>query len=174
MSSTTSKTKTTEGPVAGKKKNHFGTNLLQLQNQIKRDPSSYKDEFLVTYHNYESTLQVFLMKPSKANKQLADLASFLAHVAQCFSDELKSYPQQLIDMLKKYATVLNPEMRLSFCKCLMLMRSKSLIEPIPLVEVFFSLMKCPDKTLRKTLFDHMLNDIKKIKTKLKNYKLCSV
>ena len=65
-----------------------------------------------TYQNYESMLQVYLMKPSKPNRQLADLAMFLAHVSQRFPDELKAYPQQLIDILKKYSTVLHKEMRL--------------------------------------------------------------
>jgi hypothetical protein len=69
-------------------------------------------QFLQAFHNYESTLQVYLMKPTKPNKQLSDLASFLAHVSHCFPEELKTYPQQLIDILKKYSTVLNPEMRL--------------------------------------------------------------
>ena len=118
-------------------KNFFATSLSQLQNFIKRDATSYKDEvhsfssqtiqytlflrflclfclwkFLQTYQNYESTLQVYLMKPGKPNKQLADLALFLSHVSQCFPDELKAYPQQLIDILKKYSTVLHKEMRL--------------------------------------------------------------
>jgi protein SDA1 len=165
---------TSGGPKNPSTKNHFATNLLQLQNFIKRDASSYRDEFFQTYHNYESTLQVYLMKPSKPNKQLADLTLFIAHVSHCFPEELKTYPQQLIDILRKYSTVLNSEMRLTFCKCLMLIRSKNLIEPIPLIETFFTLIKCQDKQLRKTLFEHILNDIKKIKTKLKNYKLCSV
>ena len=52
------------------------------------------------------------MKPSKPNRQLADLAMFLAHVSQRFPEELKSFPQQLIDILKKYSTVLHKEMRL--------------------------------------------------------------
>lgn len=59
-------------------------------------------------------MQAYLMKPSKQNKQLADLALFLAHVSHCFTEELKQYPQQLIDILKRYATVLNPDMRLVF------------------------------------------------------------
>ena len=54
------------------------------------------------------------------------------------------------------------------------MRGKGLIEPLPLYEIFFSLIRCQDKTLRQTLFEHLLNDIKKIKTKLKNFKLCTV
>ena len=56
----------------------------------------------------------------------------------------------------------------------MLLRTKNLIEPKPLFEIFFTLIKCQDKLLRKTLFEHMLNDVKRIKTKLKNYKLLSV
>ena len=56
--------------------------------------------------------QVYLMKPSKPNKQLADLALFLSHVSHCFSDVLVSYPQQLIDLLKKFSTVLCPDMRM--------------------------------------------------------------
>ncbi len=93
-------------------KNPYATNLLKLQNHIKRDPTSYKDEFLQTYHNYESTLQVYLMKPSKPNKQLADLTLFLSHVSHCFPETLVNYPQQLIDILKKYSTVLCPDMRM--------------------------------------------------------------
>lgn len=154
-------------------KNPYATNLLKLQNHIKRDPTSYKDEFLQTYHNYESTLQVYLMKPAKPNKQLADLTLFLSHVSHCFPEELKSFPQQLIDLLKKYSTVLCPDMRMSFCQCLTLIRSKNLIDAVPLFETFFSLMKCQDKALRKFLYLHMLNDVKKMKFKQKNHKLCS-
>jgi protein SDA1 len=98
--------------------------------------------------------------------------------------------------LKKYSTILNSEMRSvyyqyfswikssnsyfrkqlfkTFCRCLMLLRSKNLIEPVPLFDTFFSLMKCQDKALRTDLYTHMVNDVKKIKTKLKNYKLCTV
>ncbi len=56
----------------------------------------------------------------------------------------------------------------------MLIRSKNLIEPITLFQTFFLLMKCQDKTLRKFLYTHMLNEVKKIKTKLRNHKLCTV
>ena len=56
----------------------------------------------------------------------------------------------------------------------MLLRGKNLIEPVPLFDTFFSLMKCQDKELRIDLYTHMLNDVKKIKTKLKNQKLCTV
>ena len=173
-------------------KNTFATNLLQLQNLIKRDPTSYRDEvifllhcfkkyflnfliskFLQQYHNYESTLQVYLMKPLKQNKQLADSFLFLANVSHCFQEELKEYPKQLIDLLKKYSNVLHPEMRMTICRALILIRNKNLILPLPVFELFFFLFKLNDKLLRKTLYTQLVNDVKKIKTKYKNYKLIS-
>ena len=113
------------------------------------------------------------MKPLKENKILADSVLFLANVSHCFPEELKDYPKQLIDLLRKYSTVLNPEMRMAFCRGLILIRNKNLILPIPVFELFFFLFKCNDKLLRKTLYTQLLNDVKKIKTKFKNYKLMS-
>lgn len=69
-------------------------------------------KFIQTYHNYESIMQAYLMRPSKPNRQLTDLVMFVAHVAHCFPDELRTFPQQIIDILKRYATVLNPDVRL--------------------------------------------------------------
>lgn len=57
-------------------------------------------------------MQAYLMRPSKPNRQLTDLVMFVAHVAHCFPHELRTFPQQIIDILKRYATVLNPDVRL--------------------------------------------------------------
>lgn len=113
------------------------------------------------------------MKPLKQNKQLEDSILFLANISHCFQDELKEYPQQLIDILKKYSTVLHPEMRMTLCRALLLIRNKNLIQPLPLFELIFQLLKCQDKQLRKTIYTHMVNDCKKLKTKTKNYKQLS-
>jgi protein SDA1 len=118
-------------------------------------------------------MQVFLMKPIKQNKQLADSMLFLANISHCFQDELKEYPKQLIDLLRKYSNVLNPEMRMAVCRALILIRNKNLIEPIPIFELFFFLFKCNDKLLRTTIYSQLISDVKKIKMKYKNYKLIS-
>ena len=83
--------------------NQLPTNLPQLQNLLKRDPSSYKDEvrdkkkffvsfrtypniavyalqFLQQYRHYKSTRLVFEMQPDQYNKSLDDLVMFLAQV----------------------------------------------------------------------------------------------
>ena len=84
--------------------NQLPTNLPQLQNLLKRDPASYRDEvnpclsphfihcvttfgffdlyfqFMQQYRHYKSTKLVFEMKPDQNNKGLDDLVMFLAQV----------------------------------------------------------------------------------------------
>ena len=108
--------------MSNRQNNQLPNNLPQLQNLIKRDADSYKDEFLQQYRHFESTLQVFELKPSDYNKSLDELVMFLAQVAKCYPEELSSYPQKLIGILSKNSTVLHPEMRMSLCKALILLR----------------------------------------------------
>jgi protein SDA1 len=110
------------------------------------------------------------MKPIKENKQLSDTVLFLANISHCYPAELSQFPQQLIDILKKYSNVLNPEVRLACVRALLLIRNKNLIEPMHIFELAFLLFKCKDKLLRSTLYNHLLNDVKKMKTKLKAHK----
>ncbi|CAG8502246.1 4766_t:CDS:10 [Ambispora leptoticha] len=49
------------------------TNLPQLQNLIKRDPISYKDDFLQQYRHYESQLSIFKLKPSEEAEEFSGL-----------------------------------------------------------------------------------------------------
>lgn len=60
--------------------NRLPENLPQLQNLIKRDPESYKEEFLQQYQHYKSTLEVFCLIPNKFNKNLDESVTFLAQV----------------------------------------------------------------------------------------------
>lgn len=60
--------------------NQLPDNLPQLQNLIKRDPESYKDNFLQQYKHYESVLEIFQLSPDKENKKLDELVMFLAQV----------------------------------------------------------------------------------------------
>ncbi|CAI5784818.1 protein SDA1 homolog [Podarcis lilfordi] len=59
----------------------------------------------------------------------------------------------------------------TFCKALILLRNKNLINPTSLLELFFELLRCHDKFLRKTLYTHIVTDIKNINAKHKNNKL---
>lgn len=60
--------------------NQLPDNLPQLQNLVKRDPASYKEEFEQQYRHYQNTVEVFRLNPGQANKSLDELVMFLAQV----------------------------------------------------------------------------------------------
>lgn len=154
--------------------NQLPDNLPQLQNLVKRDPESYKEEFLQQYQHYKSTLDVFRLEPTVYNKSLDELIIFLAQVAHCYPNDLKTYPQEIIDILQTHNTILNSEMRMAFCKVLIQLRNKSLLEPTALLSLFFELLKSQDKILRQFLQTHIITDVKNINAKQKNAKVNTV
>ncbi|XP_064608416.1 protein SDA1 homolog isoform X2 [Liolophura sinensis] len=157
--------------MADRSRNKLPSNLPQLQNLIKRDPDSYRDEFLQQLRHFQSNLEVFQLKPSKYVKTLDELVIFLAQVSHCYPEELAQFPQQLRDLLHKHATILDTDMRMTFCRGLILLRNKGLIAATTVLELFFGLFRCQDKLLRKTLYSYIVNDIKNVNAKHKNAKL---
>uniref|UniRef100_A0A3B5KY53 Protein SDA1 n=1 Tax=Xiphophorus couchianus TaxID=32473 RepID=A0A3B5KY53_9TELE len=157
--------------MPGRQSNKLPNNLPQLQNLIKRDPQSYVDEFLQQYRHYQSNVAIFKLQPDKANKDLAELVMFLSQVAHCYTQQLSTFPLDLSELLRSYHTIIEPELRMTFCKALILLRNKDLIDPTILLELFFELLRCHDKLLRKTLYTHIVTDIKNINARHKNNKI---
>lgn len=60
--------------------NQLPDNLPQLQNLVKRDPESYRDDFLQQYKFFNNTLEIFKLAPDKESKSLDELVMFLAQV----------------------------------------------------------------------------------------------
>ncbi|EDV36430.1 uncharacterized protein Dana_GF12953 [Drosophila ananassae] len=153
--------------------NQLPENLPQLQNLIKRDPESYSDEFHIQYQHFLSLLEVFALNPGEENKSLDDIVMFIAQVAQCYPAVCEEFPKRLSDLLKNYATVLDPAMRNCFVKALILLRNKNLVPALDILELFFQLLRCPDKNLRTFLQTHIVTDIKNMNAKHKDMKLNS-
>lgn len=157
--------------MSGRHNNKLPNNLPQLQNLIKRDPQSYTEEFQQQYRHYQSNVQIFKLQPDKSNRELGDLVMFLAQVGHCYLQHLSTFPQELTELLLNHHTVLDSDLRMTFCKALILLRNKNLINPTGLLELFFELLRCHDKLLRKTLYTHIVTDIKNINSKHKNNKV---
>ncbi|EDV25244.1 uncharacterized protein TRIADDRAFT_25889 [Trichoplax adhaerens] len=145
--------------------------LLQLQNYIKRDPGSYRDEFTQQYRYYQSNLKIFQLQPSQPSKTMIELIMFISQVAHCYPEDLDTFPQELIDLIRQYQDVLDTDLRLAICRALILIRNKNLLSPTSLLELFFELFRCKDKLLRKTLYNHIVADISNINLKHKNNKV---
>ncbi|XP_075565097.1 protein SDA1 homolog isoform X2 [Pelecanus crispus] len=99
--------------MSGRQGNKLPSNLPQLQNLIKRDPTSYTEEFLQQYHHYQSHVEIFTFQPDKPSKELADLVMFLAQVAHCYPEHMASFPQQLKELLSHHHTVLDADLRMT-------------------------------------------------------------
>ena len=56
--------------------NQLPNNLPQLQNLIKRDSESYKEEFQQQLRHFNSTLAVFELSPEKVRQDRKDTAHF--------------------------------------------------------------------------------------------------
>lgn len=151
--------------------NQLPNNLPQLQNLIKRDPASYKDEFLQQQRHYKSLLAVFTLRPTDFNKSLDELVMFMAQVAHCYPGELTTFAQELTNMLQTHGPVLDKDMRMTFCRALILLRNKRLLTPTDLLSLFFGLLRSQDKELRKFLESHIVSDIKNLNSKHKDAKL---
>uniref|UniRef100_A0A2K5RUX0 Protein SDA1 n=1 Tax=Cebus imitator TaxID=2715852 RepID=A0A2K5RUX0_CEBIM len=157
--------------MASRNNNKLPSNLPQLQNLIKRDPPAYIEEFLQQYNHYKSNVEIFKLQPNKPSKELAELVMFMAQISHCYPEYLSNFPQEVKDLLSCNHTVLDPDLRMTFCKALILLRNKNLINPSSLLELFFELLRCHDKLLRKTLYTHIVTDIKNINAKHKNNKV---
>nr|CAG8497302.1 5525_t:CDS:10 [Entrophospora candida] len=106
------------------------TNLPQLQNLIKRDSISYRDDFLQQYRHYESQLDIFKIKPDEETEEFGSLITFISQVAHCFPDETSNFPQQIINLLSENYQILHPDLRKTMVQCLVLLRNKDIISNI--------------------------------------------
>ena len=145
--------------------NQLPTNLPQLQNLIKRDPASYKEEFFQQFNHFKALLQVFQFNPALYEKNFVDLVLFIAQVSHCYLDSLKDFPNDLINILKNYGGLLHPDVRVTICKALILLRNKSLLSPADLLPHFIDLFRHQNKQLRDFIKTYIVTDIKNMNSK---------
>ncbi|KAJ5970145.1 uncharacterized protein N7479_000063 [Penicillium vulpinum] len=150
--------------------------LPNLQHKIRRDPKSYIEDFRAQHYQYESHREIFMAAPSSATDtgviSLRDLIDFISHVADCYPDICKDFPQQLIDMLMQHHLLLETELREKLVGSLVLLKKKDIIDSATLLHTLFPiLVSTPSKTLRALLFQKILSELRTANSKTTNHKL---
>ncbi|KAJ5259282.1 hypothetical protein N7478_012263 [Penicillium angulare] len=150
--------------------------LPNLQHKIRRDPKSYIEDFRAQHYQYESHREIFMAAPTSATDtgiiSLRDLIDFISHVADCYPEILKDFPQQLIDMLMQHHQVLEPELREKLVGSLALLKKKDLVDSATLLHTLFPiLISTPSKSLRALLFTKILSELRTANSKTVNHKL---
>ncbi|VDN01392.1 unnamed protein product, partial [Thelazia callipaeda] len=112
--------------------------------QIHKDSESYKDEFLGEYNFYIKTIQLLKLEPILNHADLQsflELINFLASTSSYYPSKCYFYMRNL-----KYGKGLC--IRLAFCKALVALRNRKTVDPLIVVDLFFTLVPLEDKNLR--------------------------
>lgn len=94
--------------------------------------SSYKEDFQKQYYQYETFRELFLQAPSSADDagivSLRELIDFVAHVADCYPEITRAFPQDLISLLTLHHAELQHELRDKVVGSLSLLRNKDVVD----------------------------------------------
>ena len=147
-----------------------------LQYKIRRDPQSYIDDFRRQWDQYESQREIFLVAPTSASAEATEsfrnLVDLVAHVADCYPEETRTFPDDLKTILAQHHTQLGPELREKIVGSLMLLRRKDIIDSADALTCLFPiLVASPSKTLRGELFGKILGDMRNANAKSINHPL---
>lgn len=162
------------------------TNIILLQNVVRRDPESYHEEFVQQYSHYESLRDIFLMNPSTADKgvEFGELIGFVSAVCTCYPKETSNFPQELQNILINNHRDLSPDLREKIIQCMTMLRNKDVISAEYLIQTIFPLLHAYGnsstnannngqhvKQLRHQIYSTLISLLKSVNTGAKNQKL---
>ncbi|KAI5288752.1 Severe Depolymerization of Actin [Ascosphaera aggregata] len=147
-----------------------------LQHKIKKDPKSYLQDFRSQYLQYENFRDMYLLAPATTDDKgiisLRDLIMFIGHVAECYPEQTKAFPTDLITILKGHHAVLEQELREKVVGALCQLRKKEVIDSVTLLQTLFPvLVSTPSKIFRALLFQKIISDLRASNSKTINHKL---
>ncbi|KAL1887353.1 Severe Depolymerization of Actin [Ceratocystis pirilliformis] len=147
-----------------------------LQWKIRRDPKSYKEDFLKQWEQYEAQREIFLVSPSTATpdsiQSFHDIIDLIAHVADCYPEDTASFASDLKTMLLQHHKLLHPELREKAVGSLVLLRRKDQIDSSSLLTTLFPiLVESPSKTMRSFLFNKIISELRNSNSKTTNHPL---
>ena len=134
--------------------------IIFTQGNIKRDPQGYADEFGLQWRHYKASLQLFLLSPAQGSQEFQDLVTFLSHAVGSYPAETATFASDLMELLEKHGPLLDPSLRTTLVKALILLRNKRDLGAQELLPLLFKLFRIQDKALRTLVFRHVTSDIK--------------
>lgn len=161
----------------GVKPNRFAMterNLGLMMEVIRKDPESYQEEFQEQFDHYLHTMRLLHLQPQQHRMELQpllDSIGFLAGLAKYFPKQSPEFSANMVSVLRDQAAGLDSEVRISFCKALVMLRNQNLTDPVELLELFFELVRVEDKHLRKFILGAISAHFKRLYNSKKDTKL---
>lgn len=100
------------------------------------------------------------LSPDQPSAELGELVSFVAHVAGCYPQQTASFAPDLTAVLEEHHAAMDPALRLTLVKALILLRNKNGLAAAELVPPLFRMFRLRDKALRQLVFRHVTSDIR--------------
>ncbi|KAI5962505.1 SDA1 [Candida pseudojiufengensis] len=159
------------------------TNIILLQNVVRRDPESYHEEFLQQYSHYESLRDLYLENPTGADSnsttEFIELIGFLSAVCNCYPKETSNFPQELKTILLQNHKDLTSELREKIIQCLTMLRNKDIITAESLIQTIFPLLTSYStgqsgqhvKQMRRQIYSTLISLLKSVNTGTRNQRL---
>ena len=142
--------------------------LPVYQDRVKRDKETYTEEFLKILKKFEEQFNIFLFDPSRKIKGFKELLMFFAHLSGLFKKETEFISKGLCKIISENYLTIPHDIRLTIVDCLSIMCKAGILSPLEVIPLFFNLMRCQDKILRKRLADYITSSLTKINQKHKN------
>lgn len=172
------------------------TNIVLLQNLVKRDPGSYYEEFLQQYAHYESLRDIFMLSGVTGGEstdkdgsisgnveQFSELIGFVAQVCSCFPKETANFPEEMKQLILNHHKQIPFELKEKILTSLMMLRNKGVITAEQLLQTMFPLLiaystqgnalsvNSHAKELRQLIYKNLIALLKSCNTGAKNQKL---
>ncbi|SCU90140.1 LAMI_0E00782g1_1 [Lachancea mirantina] len=166
------------------------SNVILLQNLVKRDPESYREEFLQQYSHYGSLRDIFMLNAveneandASATAQFVELIGFVSQVCSCFPEETANFPNELKQLVLEHHKTLPFEVREKIITSLTMLRNKGILSPETLIQTMFPLLiaystqsnalasNSHARELRKLIYGTLVSLLKSCNTGSKNQKL---
>lgn len=141
------------------------TNIILLQNLVKRDPQSYYEEFQQQYAHYESLRDIFMLdgingaetgadntlipsavddlggtSTNASTAQLVELIGFVSQVCSCFPKDTANFPNELKQLLLEHHKALSFSLKEKILTSLTMLRNKGVITSEQLLQTLFPLL----------------------------------
>lgn len=134
--------------------------LPHLQSLVKKDPVSYKDDFILQRNHFMNEMELFKLRPLQSSDRLIELLEFMSHTSVCYPEEAQEFSNVVFSLLEKQADVLSPAMRLKLFQSLAVTRAKAKTNPLLLLKLSFKLFTVRDKPFRVALSEYIFKEIK--------------
>ena len=138
--------------------------LLRLQGAAKADPEGHVEDFRRQLRRWRAGCAALRADPRGSGgsaAELGQLAHFLAQVAASYPAETRELPGDLQGLLRHHHQALDPGLRQQLVQALTLLRHRGQLEATDLAPLFFQLFHCRDKGLRRLMYGHMVQDLRK-------------